>query len=197
MRTSIALLLVFLAGSLFAHGPSVQVDRVDNLSSAFERLVVLSPSCPPHVDCIWFERNLTEHLMKRKIKVVPSSLVRHVLFEMEATEVTDELRREVAKRVQADAFLLASVDHADREKTGSVGSGTALGIANFVTGLFGATPIERSTGNIQIVIIRAEDGKVLMRGSGFAESEVRSLRGVLSRISSEIFERAFYVPLNR
>jgi hypothetical protein len=103
------------------------------------------------------------------------------------------VRRDLAKRFGVDAFLIAAVADADRQSTGSVGYGSANGFGKFVWGMFGAANIERSSGNVQIAIIRADDGKVLMRGTGFAESQTRSLNRVLANIAADILENAFWV----
>lgn len=187
--------MVMTASSVLA--ASVQVNHVDNLRSQITRVIILPPACPSNVDCNAFEQAITTQLLQRKLQIIPAALVRQRLFELETEQLTDQIRRDLAKQFGADAFVIAAVGDVQRQVAGSVGSGNATSAGRFVWGMFTAANIERSSGNVQIAIVRAEDGKVLMRGTGYGESTVRGLNGVLSSLAADMFERGFFIPVDR
>ncbi len=97
--------------------------------------------------------------------------------------VTDENRAALAERLGADAFLLVVVGHSGSEAEG-VGSGVVTG--NVVT----MSGFAIAKGGVEIAILSAKDGKLLLKGTGFGETDWKTEKGVLSKVLEKLFERA-------
>lgn len=61
----------------------------------------------------------------------------------------------------------------------------------FVGNTFTAVPSKKSSGSVQLAIVSAATGKVLMQGTGFGESSARPKRGVIGKTFNEILNRTF------
>jgi hypothetical protein len=181
-RLAILLLLVSsLAAPAYAY--SVHVNKVEHFATSFQKLAMLSAAAPANVDAIWVERVVLEKFLSKNLQILPASVVRQVMFELEIKELTVENRRLLADKLGVDAFVVAAVDSAGTENAGTVGV--------FVGTVFTAVPSERNTGSVQLAIIAAESGKTLMEGTGYGQSELRSRKGVIGRTFAEIVNRAF------
>lgn len=181
-RRLIALLLVTLS-AVPALAYSIHVNKASDFAVSFRKLAILPAVAPPGMDTIWVETVVLEKLLNKKLQVLPSSIVKQVMFDLEIKDLTAENRRQLAAKLGVDAFVVAAVDAAETENAGTVGV--------FIGTVFTAVPSERNSGSVQLAIIAADTGKVLMEGSGHGQSELRSKKGVIGKTFAEIVDRAF------
>ena len=179
----IVLVSTLLLVAANAAGYSVQVNKVSDFPTAFTTLAMLPASGPTGFDTIWLETLLAEKLTRRGITIIPARVVRQAMFDLQITAITEDNRRVLAQKVGADAFLAASVDAAGTENAGSVGV--------IIAGVFTAIPSERNTGSVQLAIVSAESGKLLMQGYGHGQSELRTKRGVIGKTFDNILDKVF------
>ena len=180
-RFTAAAVLLIVAGT--AYGYSIHVNKVADFPSSFKRLAMLPAVGPAGVDAIWVEQVVLEKFLKKKLQVVPAVVVRQVMFDMGIKQLDESNRHALADRLQVDAFIAAAVDSAGTENAGSVGV--------FIGAIFTAVPTDRNTGSVQLAIVSAETGRVLMEGTGYGQSELRSKKGVIGKTFAEIVDRAF------
>src|ERR1700682_2599630 len=149
-----AVLVLSLAAPLFA-GYDIQVNTVDDFPTTFHHVAVLPAIAPDSVGPLWVEQLIFEKLLSRKIRVAPSSVVRKFMFDLGITTITPEALKQLAARLQVDAFVVASV--------GSTGSdvGGAVAAPIYGGGFF-AAPIVTNRGSVEITIVAADTGKMLM-----------------------------------
>lgn len=176
---------VLLAGGpfLFA-GYDVQANAVPDVPTAFRRIAVLPSTVANGIDGLWLERLLQEKLSGRGLVVVPSSEVRKALFELGANTMSKELMVPVAMKVHVDSFAVLNVGVAGQNNYGAI-----------ATPLYGggaiATPIETNKGSVEVSIVSAESGRLLLRGVAGGESGWRTLKGVIGTEIDLIFDKVF------
>lgn len=178
---SLVLSLVITTPNALAY--SVQVNKTADFATTFTTLAVLPASCPPDFDCLWVENILAEKLRGRGVTVVPTTVVRQQMFDLEIKTITSENRQALAQKLGVEAFVVASVDSVATE------SGAATGV--FIGNIFTAVPSKKNSGCVQLAIVSAETGKVLMEGSAFGESSARPKRGVVGKSFNLILDRTF------
>lgn len=193
----IAVAIVLISCSARA-GYNVSVNTVSDFPSAYHRLAILPAIGPDGFDVLWLEKSVFAQLAQRQVVAIPADVVRQAIFDLGLEEITPETIAKLGEKLGADAFILSVVGSVNTKVTGAVSTGgsgatgTSAGgfWSSFATG-FGATiPTERNTGSVQISIVTTQ-GRVLMKGQGFGESDLRSLKGVVGTIYDQIFNRAF------
>lgn len=181
LRSVAALSVMLLAANAFAY--SVSVNKVSGFDTSFTALAMLPGTGPTGFDTIWLDNLLAQKLAARGITVLPASVVRQAMFDLEIKQLTDDTRKQLAQKLNVDAFIVAAVDAWGTENAGTVGV--------FVAGIFTAVPSDRNTGSVQLAIIAADSGKVLMQGAGHGQSELRSKRGVIGKTFDRILAQVF------
>lgn len=183
MRVKALIVAALLIAALDVHAYSVSVNKVPEFEKSFLKLALLPGSGPTGFDTIWLDDLLLQKLAARSVPVTPANVVRQAMFELELKELTAEGRARLAEKLDVDAFIVAVVDAAATENSGTVGL--------FAAGIFTAIPSERNTGSVQLAIVSATSGKVLMQGSGHGQSELRSKRGVIGKTFDRILDQVF------
>jgi len=118
---AVLLCCVLIFGALPAFGGyEVQVNTVSDFGNSFHRVAILPCPAAEGVDPLWVESLLFEKLTARRIKVVPSQLVRQILFDLGATAVTAENKGLLAEKLKVDAFVIPTVGAAKTDTVGTV-----------------------------------------------------------------------------
>lgn len=180
LATVLGLVVFMVAGTIQA---SVQVNKVSDFGSSFKKLAILPAAGPAGFDTIWLDDVLSQKLASRKVRFVHPTIVRQAMFDLGITELTPEQRKALAEKLGVDAFIAAAVDAVGTQNAGAVGV--------LIGGIFTAIPSDKNTGSVQLVIISADNGKLLMRGIGHGESELRSKRGVVGSTFDRILDQVF------
>lgn len=196
-RLLIAALVVLTSTSTFADY-NVSVNTVADFPSSYRRLAILPAIAPEGFDALWLEKAVFTKLAQRQVAAIPAEGVRQAIFDLELQEMTPEAIAKLADKIGADAFILPIVGSVSTRSVGSVSTGGASATtapaggywATFASGFGASVARERNTGFVQISIITKE-GRVLMKGQGFGESNLRSLKGVVGKIYDQVFDRAF------
>jgi hypothetical protein len=177
------LLAIALLGSLNAWAYTVQVNKTPDFATAFQTLAVLPASCPPDFDCLWLENVIADKIRVRKVTVIPALVVRQRMFELEIKAITPENLKLLAEKLGVEAFVVAAVDSIATETSGATGV--------MVGTVFVAGAQKKSSGSVQMSIVSASTGKVLMEASGFGESSARPKKGVVGKAFNLILDRTF------
>lgn len=178
---SLVVTLAITTGSALAY--SIQVNKTSDFDTAFKTVAVLRASCPADFDCLWVENILAQKIRERGVAVVPTARVRQQMFDLEIKTITPENRQLLAQKLGVEAFVVAVVDSVTTEISGTTGI--------FIGNIFTASRSKRNSGSVQLAIVSAETGKVLMEGSGFGESSARPKRGVVGKSFNLILDRTF------
>ena len=113
-----------------------------------------------------------------KYQVVVSSRVREALLEMGLEKLDDAGRRDLAATLDVDSFLVPVIVQATNESSGATGfwSGSSFWVTD--------SPVQ--VGSVQLALVRASDGRPILKGSGYGQSEWRTRKGVVSRVFHDI-----------
>ena len=182
---------LFTAGTVLAlvslqgfAGYDVQVTASPEIRTTVKSVAVSPATCPKDVNCVWIERELEEDLVHyRELTVVSATRVRQVMLELAIETINDESRAALAEELKIDAFLIPVVGHSGSESAGAVGVWTGTTVI--------MTDSSIAKGSAELHLVRASDGKALMRGSGFGESEFRSGKGVVRKVFRQILSKTF------
>ena len=185
---------LFAAGTVVALGSlpgfsgyDVQVTASPEIGTTVKSIAVSPATCPKDVNCVWIERKLEEDLVQyRELTVVSATRVREVMLELGIETIGDESRTTLAAELKVDAFLIPVVGHSGSESEGAVGVWTGTTVI--------MTDSSVAKGSAELHLVRASDGKALMRGSGFGKSEFRSGKGVVRKVFRQILSKTFGPP---
>jgi hypothetical protein len=168
-------------------GYDVQVTASPEIRSTIMAIAVIPVSCPRDVNCVWIERALLDDLRQYpEFTVVSTSRVREVMLALGVETIDNAARTALADALKVDAFLVPVVGHSGTESQGAVGIWTGTTVI--------MTDSSVSKGSVELHLLRASDGKALLRGSGFGESEFRSGKGVVRKVFRQILREAFGSP---
>lgn len=138
------------------------------------KVVVVTRQCHAVVDCSAIERKIAAeiHALDLPFTPVPELLVRQFLFDRGTTELTKELRTELAEEFGADALLEVSVPYAEK------GDG------------FGGR--RGSQVKVEIYLVRP-GGEILVHGvgTGRPKNVVSGPERVAGNIAERILKKAF------
>jgi hypothetical protein len=211
-RLFLALLLALASNGVEA-SYSVEVNRLPELEN-LQRIAVVPGVCPADFDCLWAERVVIEKLValrrfrfepsktvtdaKRNLGLQPydgesssisapviisAETVRQKMFEAGIIGLDEANRRQVAESLGVDGFLQVIVHGSSKETSGSVG----VLIGTIVT----MVPSDVSKGGVEVRVISADEGKLLLRGEAHGSSEFRSPKGVLGKMIGDILRRGY------
>lgn len=161
------------------------VNTVSDFAISFRRLAIAPAISPTRIDPVWVEGLLQEKLALKGIQAIPSTVVRKGMFDLGIQKLDDASMAKLAKSLECDAFLIPIVKSSEVESEGAVG-----GLMPY-TGSFYALSMEVARGGVELAIVRARDGKVLLQGVASGYSDMRSERGVIGKIFSDILDQAF------
>jgi len=168
-------------------GYNVQVTKLPEFDSRVKSVALSPADCPEGLDCVWIEDRLLEDLKRyASIDVVPPSRVRQVMLELEINQVDETSRPVLAEHLHVDSFLIPLVGHASEESAGSISLWSG----------YSMTTIDDTVakGRVELLVVGGTDGKVLLRGTGFGESDLRSQKGVIRKIFRQVLIKAFTKP---
>lgn len=181
---AVAITLVLTMTSLAIAGYRIDVTRLPGATANIKTIAVSPAACPVDVDCVWVEQKLLEDLRTyHPFRVLSASAVRQAMLELEIEKIDDEARVKLAEKLGADAFLVPVVRHGGKESQGTVG---------FWTGnMFFAGSDDVAQGSVELLLIRADTGKAVVKGIGFGESEWHGEKGVIAKTFRKILAQAF------
>lgn len=177
------LVMCGVTAPLFA-GYNIQVNKVSDFGSSFLRIAVLPAATADGIDPLWVEELLFGKLVSRRIRVIPVGRARQAMFDLGISTLTSENMRALAESLHVDAFIIPTVGGVGKESAG------AVAIPLYGGGAI-AAPIEINRGSIELSIVAAETGKVLMHGVAGGESGWRSTKGVVGTMFDKILDRCF------
>jgi len=125
---------------------------------------------------------LLEKLTARHIDVVPADKVRQVLFDLGGTAVSDENKAALAEKLQVDAFLISSVGSATTDTIAIIPLPVYAGIA---------APILKTSGAIELTLVAADSGRMLMHGVASGAAGFRTKKSVIASMLDQMMNRAF------
>jgi hypothetical protein len=166
-------------------GFSVEVNKVSDFPAGAKTLAIVPASCPPSVNAIWLDEKVADHLRGvKQFNFISSKVVKQTMFDMGIQQITDDNRAALAKKLGADAFLIVVVGNSSAEPEG-VGTGVWSG------GVMTMSSFAVAKGEVELLIVSAQDGKTLLSGRGFGETDWRTEKGVLSKALDKLFHEAF------
>lgn len=186
IRAIATTLLLFVALQTFA-GYEVEVTKATGFPASAGTVAVLPASCPSDVDCVTLNRTIAANMSRVKLRSLALPVVRQAMIDARIETITEENRQMLADKLGADSFLVVTVGSADTAAAG----GTAIPIGGVIV----LAPSKLARGTVEIRIVGARDGKLLMRGNGAGSSRARAETGVLAKTIARILERAFPSPL--
>lgn len=145
--------------------------------------VVPIEPCPGGIDCLDMEEDIHDDLLDDVQNVRSAHQVRQALMSINALRLTAENRLAVAQKLKVKAYLVVMIAHTDREETENYNI--------WVGDKWFLWEDSRNRGSVDVLLITADGGKLIMRGTGHGSSEFRSQKGVLMKIIGEILEKAF------
>lgn len=190
MRSQVfAFVVLTLLGVVPAQaGYSVDVNTVPDFLKSAGTIAVLPPICPADVDCVWLTKKVEDELTPYKhLKVVGPEKVGQAMFGLGIEQVGERERAPLARKVGADSLLVILVGHSDTVTKGH----TLYSTGNF---MWASAPARYAKGGLEVSLVSAETGKVLMKGKGFGETGMRKQKGVLRKIFQKIIKEAFGKP---
>ncbi len=184
MTRRIVLLVPFILGTLPAFGGySVDISSVPDFRESI-RVVAMAPgTCPDDIDCLWIEERVGNQMSLYKgITVIPAKQVRDVMFALKIEHLDEQNRAILADKLGADSFAVSIIQHAGTKSSGAVGFWTGYSVSMIES--------EVAKGTVQLLIVKASSGEVLMKGIGHGESSLRTGKGVVFNIFRRIIDKA-------
>jgi len=185
---AIPFLGLLFAGDAFPY--SSTVTTTSDFPAGIARVAMLPlVGCPSTVDCTSMEKEIAASATKysAKFQLVSPYRVNQLMMDLGISQIDETNGAAVAEKLNVDTFLVVQIMHAGRTTEGdvyyAVGDNMAMGI-----------PYEVGVGNLEVRMIRAADGKALMKGSAFGKSEFYSEKGLIPRLFREVLEKAFGKP---
>ena len=176
--------LAAMMWSLVMAGYKIDVTKLPGATDGIETIAISPAVCSADVNCVWVEQKLFEDLAAyRQFRVVSASAVRQAMLELAIEKIDDQARIRLAEKLTADAFLIPIVRHGGKESEGAVG---------FWPGnMFYMGSDEVSKGSVELVLMKADTGKTIVKGVGFGESEWYGQKGVIAKTFRKILAEAF------
>lgn len=178
------LLVTWGAGQAAVAGYNVQTNKLPGALDGVRRLAVAPGSCAGDVDCLWLETKVAEELKALgRYGIIEAQEVRQRMLELGINRFGEGDLKGLAEKLGVEAFVVPIVGHSGTEVSGV--SGVVVG-----GWLYGDTE-KIAKGSAELIVVRASDGKAVIRGTGSGKSEIRTGKGVVLKVFKEIIAKAF------
>lgn len=162
---------------------SVEVHSVPDFKQLVHSVAIMPALCPPDLDCLWLEKRIAEHLdTYRGVTVVPAERVRAMMFEMGVEHLDQSARAALSEKLKVDAFAVPLVEHSESQSSGMVGF--------WVGSTVGMVDTSVIKGKVELLIVQAGSGTVLVKGIGYGKSGSRTDKGTVFEIFRRIIQKA-------
>lgn len=183
LRKISVLLAMSILGSPLLAGYNVHVNTVSDLGRALGRIAVLPATAADGLDPLWVEQLISTKLVTRQIRVIPQGLARQAMFDLGLTTLDADGMRQLAGKLNVDAFVIVAVGRVEKGTSGVVAVPISRGSV--------AVPFQVNRGFVELSIVSAQSGELLMHGTGGGESGWRSRKGVVGATFDQILDRSF------
>jgi len=120
----------------------------------------------------------------KTIAMIPAEKVKAAMFEMTIENLDAASMATIATRLNADAVLNLVITGAGKEPEGA-------GIASTTGGSMFYGSFEIAKAGLEMRIVNPQDGKLLLKGTGYGATDWKSQKGVFSTVMSKLVKKAF------
>lgn len=167
---------------------SIEIYKTPTFPTGIKTVAVLPIIYRGGLDPIWLENCILEEMKNVKtFKTLPAQEIKSSMFAQGVETIDKLFMTRYANSQKIDAYISVAILAAGKESEGSA-------IATSMGGMTFAGSFQMCSAGLDIRFLDPQDGKVLMKGIGFGETDWKDQKGVVSTVIQKFVKKAFEVP---